>query len=127
MSGMQNVILVGGKFAGAKMQVPEGKTIINIPDPKPHLAIVNSMKDVQAMYEEVKAKGASGVQHLADCDNPYILHPIMLGSATFNDVVSFTIGCPPGMAMSDAFFDILAGYTMVNQFSFAEAEPEGER
>ena len=114
---MLNVILVGGKFAGAKMQVPEGRTVLNIPDPDtgPKLAVVASHQDF-AKHVAAAAEGATlgpQPQSLADCDNPYLLHPGVVTLPALNDVLSFTIGTPPGTSMTDAFMEILAAYCIM--------------
>ena len=114
---MVNVILVGGKFGGLKTRVPEGMNMLNIPDVNktPELAIVQSHADLQKHMEKAASERLvnQGVQTIEDCDNPYMLWPCVVTLPTLNDVVSFTIGAPPGTKMSDAFMQIVAGYCMM--------------
>jgi hypothetical protein len=115
---MVNVVLVGGKFAGLKTQVPAGRKVLNIPDEDsgPKLAVVENHADVakhMAAARDEKMMLGPEIQSLEDCDNPYMLYKCVVTNPELNDVLSFTIGCPPGIKMSDSFMEILAGYCML--------------
>lgn len=119
MTEMMNVILVGGKFAGLKTQVPKGLKVLNIPNPPGtgDLVEVSSHADVQKHLAKAAAESSAALggrpQTLEDCDNPYMLWPATVALPTLNDAVSFTIGAPPGTKMSDAFMSMVAAYCML--------------
>ena len=105
----QKVILVGGKYAGLKIQVPDGKRVLNIPNPKTVVSNVSHL-DVHKAIQMPRMRDGMDMSLM---DNPYILHPVTVASPTFDDAMSFVIGAPPGLSMSDAFMQILAGYEIL--------------
>lgn len=124
---MVNVVLVGGKYAGLKTRVPAGMRVLNIPDPDKAPDLTDSVVDLRAHLDAARTEQLvkGGPVNLSDCDNPYLLLPCVVTLPSLNDVLSFTIGAPPGTNMTDAFMQIVAGYCLLARPGDYEGENDG--
>ena len=94
------VLLVGGPYAGLKTLVPAGAKVVNLP-------ILDESNEVDRArsIKEALEKGPQGRKAVL-----YGLEQCVVASPTLDDVTSFYIGLQPGVKMTDAFMEILAGY-----------------